>query len=104
MISVEGVILPNQPLTNIQYIDSVSKLKISHFRDVYCRNELPHKANVIECGIINLDDSRGDGTHWRCWFKRAGRLTSSPLAGQARRSLDALNITSKFTDYNLLMD
>jgi hypothetical protein len=37
---------------------------------VFCRDELPHKVNVNECGVINLDDSRGMGTHWCCWFKR----------------------------------
>jgi hypothetical protein len=70
LISVEGIILPNQPLTNIQIINTVNQLEIPHFRGVFCRNELPHKANVNECGIINLDDSRGMGTHWCCWFKR----------------------------------
>jgi hypothetical protein len=39
----------------------LKRLKIPHFRGVFCRNELPHKANVNERGIINLDDSRGDG-------------------------------------------
>jgi hypothetical protein len=71
-ISVKGIILPNKPLTNIQIIDTVNKLKIRHFRGVFCRNELPHKVNVKECGIINLDDSWGEGTHWCCWFKRVG--------------------------------
>jgi hypothetical protein len=70
LISVEGIILPNQPLTDIQIIDAVNKLKIPQFRGVFCRDELPHKVNVNECGIINLDDSRGMGTHWCCWFKR----------------------------------
>jgi hypothetical protein len=50
-----------------------AKLKIPHFRGVFCGNELPYKVNVDECGIINLDDSRGMGTHWCCWLKR-GRV------------------------------
>jgi hypothetical protein len=70
LISVEGVILPNIPLTDVQIIDAVNMLKIPHFRGVFCRDELPHKANANEYGIINLDDSRGMGTHWCCWFKR----------------------------------
>jgi hypothetical protein len=73
LISVEGVILPNHPLTNIQIIDMVNKLKIPNFRGMFCRNELPHKANANECVIINLDVSRGEGTHWCCCFKR-GRV------------------------------
>jgi hypothetical protein len=70
IISVEGIIFLNKPLTNIQIIDAVNKLKISHFRSVFCKNEPPPNANVNKCGIINLDDSRGMGTHWCCWFKR----------------------------------
>jgi hypothetical protein len=73
LVSVEGSILPNQPLTNIQIMDTVNKLKIPNFRGMFWRNELPHKANANECGISNLDDSRGEGTHWCCWFKR-GRV------------------------------
>jgi hypothetical protein len=69
LISVEGVIFPIQPLTDIQIIYAVNKLKIPYFRGLFCRNELPHKANVNECGIINLDDLRGEGTHWCCCFK-----------------------------------
>jgi hypothetical protein len=69
LISVEGVILPNIQLTDVQIIDAIKQLKIPHFRGVFCRDELPHKVNVNECGIINLDDSRGIGTHWCCWFK-----------------------------------
>jgi hypothetical protein len=37
---------------------------------MFCRDELPHKVNTNECGIINFVDSRGMGTHWCCWFKR----------------------------------
>jgi hypothetical protein len=70
LISVEGIMLPNLPLTDIQIIDAVDRLKIPHLRGVFCRNELPHKTNVNECGIINLDESRDMGTHWCCWFKR----------------------------------
>lgn len=46
ILSVEVVILLNQPLTNIQIIHGVNKLKMPHFRGVYRRNELPHKASV----------------------------------------------------------
>ena len=36
-ISVEGVILPNIPLSNIQLTDAVNKLKINNFRGVFLR-------------------------------------------------------------------
>jgi hypothetical protein len=70
LISVEGNILANIPLTDIQIIHTINQLKIPHFSGVFCRDELPNKVNVIQCGIINLDDLRGMGTHWCCWFKR----------------------------------
>ena len=29
-----------------------------------------YKNKINECGILNLDSSSGDGTHWVMWFKR----------------------------------
>jgi hypothetical protein len=34
VISVEGIILPNQPLTNFEIIDAVYRLQIPNFRGV----------------------------------------------------------------------
>ena len=68
-ISVEGVNLPNKPLTNFQLIDTVKELKIPHFRGVFMRNDLPRKPFKRECGILNLDGVSGRGTHWVCWYK-----------------------------------
>jgi len=31
---------------------------------------LPKKLKRHECGIMNLDDSSGNGTHWVAWLKR----------------------------------
>ena len=66
-ISVEGVVLPNVPLSNFQLAEAVKKLKISNFRGVFSRDELPKKPRANECGILNFDDSNGDGTHWVAW-------------------------------------
>jgi hypothetical protein len=68
-INVEGVVLPNEPLSNFQLIDAAKKLKIKHFRGVYVRDELPKSPKKEECGILNLCDSRGNGTHWTAWIK-----------------------------------
>ena len=46
----------------------VHRLKIPYFRGTFMSDELPSKARKRECGILNLDDSEGDGTHWTCWF------------------------------------
>ena len=70
MISVEGIILPNKPLTNVEIADSVKKLHIPSFRGVFVRDALPKKPNKNECGILNLDDSSGNGTHWVLWYRK----------------------------------
>ena len=47
-------------------MDWVKKLDIKHFRGIYSRDGLPNKIRK-ECGIINLDDMTGPGTHWVCY-------------------------------------
>ena len=47
-------------------MDWIAKLKIKHFRGIYSRDGLPRKIRK-ECGIINLDDITGAGTHWVCY-------------------------------------
>lgn len=44
-------------------------MKISKFRGVYMRDQLPHKPKKVECGVLNLDVGTGKGTHWTCWYK-----------------------------------
>ena len=44
----------------------VKRLGIKHFRGIYSRDGLPKKIRK-ECGIINLDDMTGPGTHWVCY-------------------------------------
>lgn len=33
------------------------------------RNDLPTKPLPKECAVVNLDDSKGPGTHWVCYIK-----------------------------------
>ena len=44
----------------------IKRLGIKHFRGIYSRDGLPKKIRK-ECGIINLDDMTGPGTHWVCF-------------------------------------
>ena len=44
----------------------IKRLGIKHFRGIYSRDRLPKKISK-ECGIINLDDIQGPGTHWVCY-------------------------------------
>ena len=63
-INVEGVVLPNKPLSNVELEDAIKRLNIPNFRGCYCINMLPKISHRVECGILNLDNSRGNGTHW----------------------------------------
>lgn len=36
------------------------------------RDKLPFKVAKNEAGIVNLDSSKGTGTHWVAYFKRGG--------------------------------
>jgi len=73
MISVDKIVLPNRPLTNLEIMDSVKKLRIPLFRGVFVRDKLPKETKKKECGILNLDDSGGNGTHWTAWYRRNNR-------------------------------
>ena len=55
-----------KPLSNFDLMDWVKKLGIKHFRGIYSRDGLPKKIRK-ECGVINLDDMTGPGTHWVCY-------------------------------------
>ena len=70
MIQVEHVALPKKPLNNFEILDAVKKIYLKNFRGVFLRDTLPKKPNRHECGIMNLDDSSGSGTHWVAWLKR----------------------------------
>ena len=69
-ILVDNIVLPNKPLSNLEIIDAVKKLSLDGFRGVFFRDTLPKKVKLNECGILNLDSSSGDGTHWVMWFKK----------------------------------
>ena len=71
-INVEGVILKNKPLSNYELSDAAKKLGIKNFRGAVCSDELKQlkKPRVNECGILNLDDSTGNGSHWVMWLKK----------------------------------
>ena len=68
-ISVGNLVLPNKPLSNIELLEAARKLKIPNFRGVSLRDTLPKKPKKKECGILNLDDTSGSGTHWVAWYK-----------------------------------
>ena len=72
-----------KPLSNFDLMDWVKKLGIRSLRGIYSRDGLPKKIKK-ECGIINLDDIQGPGTHWVCY-----------------RSID--NVVEYFDPFGLIM-
>ena len=55
-----------KPLSNFDLMEWLKKLGIKHLRGIYSRDGLPNRIRK-ECGIINLDDIQGPGTHWICY-------------------------------------
>ena len=68
-ISVGNLVLPNNPLSNLELLEAARKLKIPNVRGVSLRDALPTTPKKKECGILNLDDTTGSGTHWVAWYK-----------------------------------
>src|SRR6218665_871774 len=68
-IDVCGVVLPNIPLSNIILQETAKRLNINNFKGVFLRDELSKRPRANECGILNLDNSSGSGTHWVCWIQ-----------------------------------
>ena len=70
IILVDSVVLPNKPHSNLEVIHADKKLSLYGFRWILLRGNLPKKTKLNECGILNLDSSSGDDTHWVTWFKK----------------------------------
>ena len=69
-ILVDSISLPIKAISNLEISDAAKKLSRYGFRGVFLRDTLPTKTQLNECGILNLDSSSGDGTHWVMWFKK----------------------------------
>ena len=50
--------------------DYAKKLSLKGFSGVFLRDTLRRKAKLSQCGILNLDSSAGECTHWVMWFKK----------------------------------
>lgn len=68
--------LPRRALTDVDLLKYVKKLKIPNFRGVFMRNDLPKsKPWKLECGILNLDNKDGPGTHWVAYSKKGKNIS-----------------------------
>jgi hypothetical protein len=59
----------DEGLSNIDLLKYIDVLKVPKFRGVFMRDELPERANPVECGIVNLSIHEHLGTHWVCYAK-----------------------------------
>ena len=65
------MLIPGHVLSNIDLLYYGSELALKNFRGVFMRNTLPKNPRKNECGIVNLNTDRQNGTHWVAWFKKA---------------------------------
>lgn len=54
------------------------------------KDELPRKIFHDECGIINLDTSKGCGTHWTAYVKHKNEIIFFNSYGDLRPSLEII--------------
>lgn len=73
--------LPKMSLSNTDLINFAKKHKIPHFRGVFASDNLPSKPWIRERAIINLDSTRGKGTHWVCYIKNGSYVKFFDSAG-----------------------
>ena len=59
--------LINYPLSNTDLYQLITALDIKNFRGVFSRDALSNRKHKNECGIVNLDDIMGPGTHWTAY-------------------------------------
>ena len=57
-------------LTNFDILYYIDILKVSNFRGVFMRDQLPKILKPFECGIMNFNTHDQIGSHWVCYVKR----------------------------------
>lgn len=55
------------------------------------RDKLPLRPHVNESGIINLDTSKGPGTHWVCYKKTGNTVNYFDSFGNLKPPLELIN-------------
>ena len=63
--------LPAHSLTQEDVNFFAHKLNISNYIGCFMIDELPSAPQINECGILNLEPSSLEGSHWVCWYKNS---------------------------------
>nr|WP_129335180.1 hypothetical protein [Enterobacter cloacae complex sp. 2DZ2F20B] len=54
------------------------------------KNSLPNKVRLNECGILNLDNKEGPGTHWTAYKKTRNEVIYFDSYGDLRPPLELI--------------
>lgn len=68
-VNKKKISIPIKALADHEIVKYAKELNIPHFRGVYMRDSLPSRPYKNESAIVNLDSTRGEGTHWTCYKK-----------------------------------
>lgn len=92
--------LPKRALTDIDIATFGAKY-LQHFRGVFMRNNLP-RTNPWkrECGIINLDDATGSGTHWVAYYKNLNDIKYFDSFGNLQPPVEVVKYLGDKLSYN----
>lgn len=64
------------------------------------RDNLPYKPHKLECGIVNLDSSKGDGTHWVAYYKKNNYVKYFDSFGNLKPPQEITKYLGKDITYN----
>lgn len=64
------------------------------------RDKLPKTPHHIECGIINLDSNKGNGTHWVAFHKNNNNTEYFDSFGNLQPPLEVLRYLGNYVKYN----
>lgn len=92
--------LPSRSLTNIDLMQYGKIIK--YFRGVFMRNNLPKKPWKNECGIINLDDVEGPGTHWVAYKKKGNKSNYFDSFGNLSPPKELIKYLGGNIEYNYI--
>lgn len=83
--------MPERALTDFDLIKYAKIMKISNFRGVFMRDSLPLAGpHYNESAIVNLDDTRGPGTHWVAYRKRGSNVIYFDSFGDLQPPIELL--------------
>lgn len=89
--------MPEGVTTNVQLLQLAKRMHIPYFRGIFMRDSLPIGGiNRNESGIVNLDNTKGPGTHWVAYAKRGNQALYFDSFGNLRppnELMQYLNVT-----------